>query len=287
MEDMRKRMNIQLFAEGDGTGSAPAEVTPADATGEATEDAAQEEGVEPPKEAPKASFEELIKGEYKKDFDDKVHRIIGAKTANIKALQEEMDSIRPILDTVSRKYGVDSSDINALMGAIENDTSYFEQEAIERGMTVDQLKIMRKIERENEQLRRTIEQDRQQNETNRIYGEWIKQSEEVKEIYPDFDFVEETANSDFSALLRNGIDVRTAYEVIHKDEIMEGAMKMAVQKTKEKVTNDIIANGNRAGENGTSSQAAGTYKKDVNNLTKKDLAEIEKRLARGERISFS
>jgi len=298
---MKKRMNLQLFAEG-GDGAAAG--TSAGATGEATVDAAQtgrtdtqddaaaqEDGQTDnqsgqSEEVGKKSFDELIKGEYKKDFESKLHRIIGQKSANIKSLQEQMNQINPILDIMSRKYGVDAKDLAALTKAIEDDNSYYEQEAMENGMTVEQFKQMRKVERENEALRQMLEQNRQQTESDRIYNEWMEQSEELKETYPNFDFMAETQNKDFTDLLKVGIPLRTAYEVIHKDEIIEGAMAAAVQKTKEQVTNNIRANGNRASENGTSTQSPATFKKDVNSLTKADMEEIEKRIARGERISF-
>ncbi|MBE5928497.1 MAG: hypothetical protein E7267_03875 [Lachnospiraceae bacterium] len=292
---MKKRINLQLFADG-GDGAAAG--TTAGATGEGIVDAAQTGRTDAQDDAAtqtdgnnqsdvgKKSFEELIKGEYKKDFDARVHKIINQKTASIKSMQEQMDKINPVLRLMSQKYGVDAEDLEGLVRAIEDDNSYYEQEAIEKGMSVEQLKQMRIIERENETLRQMIERDRQQNESERIYNEWMEQAEEIKSVYPNFDFMTEAQNKDFADLLKVGIDVKTAYEVIHKDEIIQGAMAVAVQKTKEQVTNNIRANGNRASENGTSSQAVATFKKDVNSLTKADMEEIEKRIARGEKISF-
>ena len=310
-----KKFYLQFFAEG-GSGTAAGATAAAGSTGEATVDAAQngresqrvvygrqddtaeqddtdgeadgaaDDVSDETVQAERKSFDELIKGDYKKDFDERVHRIIGAKTANIKSLQEEIDKFGPILDLVSRKYGVDAKNIDALTNALMNDESYYEQEALEKGMSVEQLKQMRRIERENDTLRRTLERSRQENESARIYNEWMQQSEELKDIYPDFDFESEVRNEDFSSLLRNGIDVRTAYEVIHKDEIIQGAMAVTARKVKEKVTNDIRANGKRATENGMSSQAGTVFKSDVNSLTKADREEIDRRVARGEKISF-
>lgn len=284
---MKKRIELQLFADGEGSAAGTSEGAPGEAsvdaaqTGEATVDAAQEGTVD------KKSFDELIKGDYKADFEGKVHKIIGSKTATIKSMQETMDKMNPILDMVAAKYGLDAGDYEALAEAINNDTTMYEQEAVERGMTVEQLKVLKQVELENQNLKRMMERDRKQTETDRIYNEWMEQSEALQETYPDFDFVTECKNNDFADLLRSGIDVRTAYEVIHKDEIIQGAMASAVAKTKEKVTNDIIANGNRANENGTDSAAGVVYKRDVNSLTKKDLLEIEKRVMRGEKVTFS
>lgn len=309
-----KKINLQLFA-GDGAGTAAGASAAAGSSGEAAVDAAQN-GREPQKvvygrqddtagqddgavegdaeadkpdetvQAERKSFDELIRGDYKKDFDEKVHKIIGSKTASIKSLQEEMDRVNPILDLVSRKYGVDAKDIDALTEAITNDESYYEQEAMNKGISVEQLKQMRRIERENDILRQSLERSRQENESARIYSDWMEQSEKLKETYPDFDFEKEAMNEDFSSLLRNGIDVKTAYEVVHKDEIIQGAMAVTARKVKEKVTNNIRANGRRATENGISSQAGIVFKTDVNSLTKADREEIDRRVARGEKIKF-
>lgn len=294
---MIKKINLQLFAEG-ATGASEGS-----SSGEASQAAAEtgrkdtqvvygkqvdtaEEGTNEPKAPEKKTFEELIKGDYKKDFDDRVHQIIGKKTATIKSMQEQYDKISPVLELISRKYGIDASDIESLTSAIESDNTYYEEEAIERGMSVEQLRQLKQIERENEILKQTIERNKQQTESDRIYNEWMDQAESLKEIYPGFDFMTEAENNDFAQLLRNGIDVKTAYEVIHKDEIIQGAMAVTAQKVKEKVTNDIRANGNRASENGTSSQASVVYKKDVNSLSREDRRAIEKLVARGEKISF-
>ena len=80
--------------------------------------------------------------------------------------------------------------------------------------------------------------------------------------------------------------VRTAYEVIHKDEIIPAAMHMTAKTVEQKLTNKIIAGGARPSENGNSSQGASVTKSDVSQLTKADRAEIARRVARGEKISF-
>ena len=54
----------------------------------------------------------------------------------------------------------------------------------------------------------------------------------------------------------------------------------------QKLTNKIIAQGQRPTENGISSQSATVVKSDVSQLTKADRDEIRRRVARGEKISF-
>ena len=74
--------------------------------------------------------------------------------------------------------------------------------------------------------------------------------------------------------------------MIHKDEIIPAAMQFTAKAVEQKLTNKIIANGARPAENGNSSQGASVTKSDVSQLTKADRAEIARRVARGEKISF-
>lgn len=289
-----KKLKLQLFAEGSGASASTGTV--AEGTGENSQDAADNttgrdsEGSvvqDDTADNNRPSFEDLIKGEYKQDFDDKIHAIIRKKTAEIKSQRERLESMNPILDLLSSKYGIDATDLGSIEKAILSDNAYLEEEAVERGMSVDQLRLLKQTEHENKILKDTIERNRKQTETDRIYNEWMNQAESLKETYPNFDFMVEAQNNDFAQLLRNGIDVRTAYEVIHKDEIIQGAMAVTAQKVKESVTNDIRANGNRPSENGTSNQSAAGFTIDkIKKLTKAERKSLGERAARGERITF-
>lgn len=119
-----------------------------------------------------------------------------------------------------------------------------------------------------------------------LYKSWMEQSESIKSVYPSFDLRAEIQNPKFTDLLKNGIDVRTAYEVLHKDEIIPAAMQFTAKTVEQKLTNKIIANGARPKENGISAQSAAITKADVSQLTKADREEIIRRVARGEKITF-
>jgi hypothetical protein len=114
----------------------------------------------------------------------------------------------------------------------------------------------------------------------------MRQAEEAKRLYPNLNFEAEAQNPQFRQLLLAGIDVGSAYMVIHKDEIIPAAMQFAVKTTEQNITNKIIANGARPVENGNSSQGASITKSDVSTLTKADRAEINRRVANGDRITF-
>ena len=142
------------------------------------------------------------------------------------------------------------------------------------------------MEKENAELKKQMEEQNRKDNANKIYSQWMEQAESTKQIYPSFDLRGEMQNPKFVDLLKSNIDVRTAYEVIHKDDIIAGAMQFTAKKVEQNITNKIIANGARPSENGNSSQGASVTKSDVSALTKADRAEIARRVARGEKISF-
>lgn len=233
-----------------------------------------------------AKFEELIKGEFKDPYDARVQDIIQKRLKGTKEIVEQHEALKPALELLSKKYGVDASDIKALIKAIEEDDSYFEAEALEKGLSVEQLKEIRKMERENSELKAQMEEANRRDSANKLYAQWMDQAEQAKSIYPSFNLEAEMQNPRFLDLLRNHVDVRTAYEVLHKDEIIPAFAQHTAKVVEQKLTNKIIANGARPTENGNFSQSAVITKSDVSQLSKEDRQEIMRRVARGEKIRF-
>ena len=297
-------LNLQLFAEGSGTG---AEGSSAD-SGFATtdmgvkdnplenvkygkqEDSVQTTDAQPTETEPtvdrNAEFEKLIKGEYKDLYDAKVQNTVQNRLKGTKEQVARLESLSPLLELIANKYGVDSNDAEALVKAIEDDDSYFADEAMERGITVDELKRIRKIERENADLKKQMEEQNRQDNANKLYQKWFEESESAKQFYPNLDVQAELQNEDFARLLMAGVDVKSAYEVIHKDEIIGGAMQYAAKTVEKKVVDKIKANGSRPVENGISSNSAAVVKTDVSQFTDADMDEIIRRVRNGEKIKL-
>ena len=314
-ENNLMHINLQLFAEGAGSGdggTGGAEGTGATATVAASQtgrkaaknpladvkygiqDEAQPTQVAPAQEedaAPtidrNAEFEKLIKGEYKDLYDARMQDTIQKRLKGTKETVEKYEALSPMLEILGKKYGVDPTDTAALSKAIEEDDTYFEEEALEKGIPVEQLKEIRRMERENADLKRQMEEADTKKKANELYSSWLNQAESLKTIYPSFDLEAEMRNPKFVDLLRvPTIDVRTAYEVIHKDEILPAAMQFAAKTAEQKVTQRVMANASRPVENGNSSQSAALTKSDVSQLTKADRQEIIRRVQRGEKIRF-
>ena len=234
----------------------------------------------------KAEFDKLMKGEYKDLFDAWAQDTVQKRLKSSKETVDRYNELTPTLEMLGKKYGVDANDIKALNKAIQEDDSYYEEEALEKGISVQQLKEIRKMERENAALKAQMEEAQRQENGKKLYSQWMQQADETKKVYPSFDIQTEMQNPKFLDLLKSNIDVRTAYEVTHKDEIIQGAMQFTAQTVESKLAKKIASNGTRPSENGMSSQSASVVKSDVSQLSKADRAEIIRRVQRGEKIFF-
>lgn len=267
-------------AEGVATGSTGEQIAPAtaDQSGAPVEE----------------TWDSLIKGKYKSDYDKAIKKAINNRFKNDRNLQGQIDSIDPIIRTMAERYGVrpnpdGSIPIAQLQAAIDNDNSIYEKEAFEKGIPVEQLKRTKQLEREVAQLRN----QNAQSERDRQWDAVVQQAEAVKQEYPSFDLDSEMQNPNFGRLLatmqRSGFPnaVKTVYEIIHKDEIMGGAMAYAVQQTQNKISNSIQSGMTRPAENGIGQQStASVGNVDPSKLTKAQIDDIRKRAERGEKIVF-
>ena len=294
------KLDLQLFAEGSGTAEGTSGVTGTDAASpkgvkdsladvqygvqqSAPAAEVQEEAAQPDRNA---EFERLIRGEYKDQYNQRVQDTIQKRLKGTQETVDKFNAMSPMLDMLSRKYGVDASDIEALSKAIQEDDSYYEDEAMEKGVTVQQLKEIRRLERENAEFKKIQQEQANQAKAAQLVAAWQEQAQQTKSVYPGFDMDTEMQNPQFQNLLRSNVDVRTAFEVLHKDEIIPAAMQYTAQQTKSKIAKSIAAGGSRPAENGISSQSAARVKSDVTQLSKADREEIYRRAARGEKISF-
>lgn len=296
--DTTKAFSLTLFGEGGGDGagvSAATAATASDAGEQTRAIEAQDAAAQPESEInvtastvenQDAEFEKLIKGDYKDAFSRRVQNIINGRFKETRTLQEQLQKSTSVFEILAQKYGIKADDIDGIVKALENDDESYREEAMEKGITVEQLKEMKKLEREVLQLRRNESRRDEQDRINRDITNWKNQAESLKEIYPNFNLDTEIEDPQFFSLLRNNVDVRTAYEVIHRDEILGGAMQYAAQTAAKRVADSVAANSKRPVENGVTSQGAVNSQTDVNKLTKAQREEIERRVARGERITF-
>lgn len=280
MDKRRLGLIIDLFGEGGGASGGAA----AAAGGEGAAQSQAAEGAQTIDRA--AEFERMIKGDYREEYEKRFKQGLDRRFKETEALRQQTEAARPLMELLAGKYGVDAGDMDALVKAAEADESYYEQEAAEKGLSVQQLKEFKRMERENASLKAAAEERQRVERASQVQARWAQETEAMKAVYPNFDFAEESQNERFIGLLTKGVDVRTAYEVVHNDEIISGAMQFATQKATEKTVNNIRARGMRPDEGGLGTHPAGDGQLDVSKLTKQQRADMAKRALRGEEITL-
>lgn len=233
------------------------------------------------REAKRQAFKELIEGEYKNEFTETFQTAFDRRFKDTKSMEKSLNDQKPILDMLMQRYGIADGNMAKLQEAIEKDTAYWEDAAEEAGLTVEQFMAMKKLERENAEMKALRQRQQGQEMAQQQMSKWMVEAEKVKEVYPSFDFRTEAANREFLGLLKSGLPVQKAYEVIHMDEIKENAARVAAQTAGQQMVANLQKKQSRPMENGTSSQSAVITKSDVHSLTKKERAEAARRAERG------
>jgi hypothetical protein len=232
-----------------------------------------------------AEYDRLIK-EYNDIHTDRTRKIISERFPKAKEAEQKIQQLSPVLDMVAKKYGIEPGDFDGLQKALESDDALYEDEAIKRGLTVDQARDAVKTEQRLKELEAVESERRKQAEINRITTEWMDEGRQLQQVYPNFDIQSELQNGEFLRKLSTGYTVRDAYESLHRDEILGSAMQTTASKVSEKLTANIRARGSRPVENGTSAPTPAIVRKDPSSLTREERAELVKRAGRGERIDF-
>lgn len=232
------------------------------------------------------SFKDLIKGDYKQEADEYIQGIIRQRVRDSKQDKETIARQAEILNTVAAKYGMDASDLAALQEKVSADDAYIEEAAMEEGLTTDQYRRIRDAEAKAAAYEAHLAEADRERATQQKVAQWQAEAEQVKSIFPDFDLAAEMQNPTFQNLLRNGVDMQSAYVSQHQAEILQGAMRYTAQEVRKATANDIAARGARPRENASSARAAATVRTDVSKLTKADREELSRRALKGEIINL-
>lgn len=254
----------------------------------ADSDAGQDGATETkPATAKKATFDELMQDpEYKAEFQKRFDKQFNKRFAENKAQNEQMAKLAPALNLLAGKYGTQAGDVDALLEAINNDNELIERQAYDRGMEPDAYREYNRVMARNQQLEAAEQERQRQTQINEQYTRWTQQAEQAKQIYPGLDLRTEVQNPQFAQLLGAGIDVATAYQVVHMGELSSQLVQKTAQEVKQSTVNAMQANKGRPRENGSTAPKAATVKSDVTKLRANDFDEIIRRAARGEKINW-
>ena len=258
---------LQLFAEAEAVPAEAPGVTPVDAAPETTADR-------------NAEFESLIKGKYKEQYDTRVQDTVRKRLRSSHETVEKFQSLTPALALLAEHYGIDPADTQAIARAVEGDNAFYQAQAQRQGVDVRSMKALRALQQENQNLRNEAQHQHRQQYLLRQCAAWKQQAEEAKNTYPDLNMNTECQNPRFRQLLSSGLDVASAYLLVHREAVLEAA----AQSGRQMMVNNLLATGTRPSENGTTGASAAVLRTDVASMSKSDRESIRRRAARGERI---
>ncbi|MCD7947860.1 MAG: hypothetical protein LUG13_06145 [Oscillospiraceae bacterium] len=115
---------------------------------------------------------------------------------------------------------------------------------------------------------------------------WLRDVEAIEQAYGGVQVRKELRDPRFMGLVQRGVPLKQAFESLHLEEIKRGIARKTARETERRVVGGIRARGNRPAENAAASQNPVSTRPDLSRLTRRDRADIARRVARGEQISF-
>ena len=266
------------------TEEAPKEETKVESA--TTEDKPTTEAQETPK---RMSWDEIMKDpEYNKEMQ----AVVRSRLKSEKSAEEALGKMAPAIEVMARKYGLDAKnmDYEALAKAINDDDAYYEDKALEMGVSVETAKKVDQMERDTERKKAEQNKTIQEQMIQQHFVKLEQQSEAMKKVFPNFDLRTELQNPIFARMTAPGvgISVEDAYYAIHRNEIQAASSQVIAKKTAEKISNAIQSGSRRPDESGVSSQAPSVSTFDYRNASRDQREALKKRIreaaARGEKL---
>ena len=236
------------------------------------------------------SWDEIMKDpEYNKEMQ----AVVRSRLKSEKSAEEALGKMAPAIEVMARKYGLDAKnmDYEALAKAINDDDAYYEDKALEMGVSVETAKKVDQMERDTERQKAQEQRTLQEQAIQQHFASLERQGEELKKIFPSFDLRTELQNPAFARMTAPGkgiMSVEDAYRAVHRNEIDAAASQIIAQKTAEKISNAIQSGSRRPDESGASSQAPSVstfdYAKASRDQREAFKRDLRARMARGEKV---
>ena len=239
------------------------------------------------------AFAQMMTGEYQDLFAERDAAMAREIEQRLTASPEMQELFRAL----NEKYGTDAADLKALTEAVRNgvvkDDAYFEQLAMEKGVSVKTAREMDKLESENKRLtaREAMAQQMQQEAARQaritaIHEQWDREAADLSQKYPGFDKDEVLANPEVSNMMRAGVSMENAYRAAYFDRLMAQQTEATAKQVENGVMSREEQRRRRPGENGTRPGGAVQTKIDVEHMSRKEREALEKRVLRGEIITL-
>lgn len=233
---------------------------------------------------------EALTGKGGKFHDLLGQRVSGAVQERFKNqadLQGQIDQISEGLTPMFMNYGLKLGDFEGLQAAIANDDDLYKAGAERAGLDVEQYKKNLKLQADSDRLHQIEESYRQEQQRQAKFEAWESDAAELQQAFPAFDLVMEIqTNAKFKQLLDNGVDVKTAFQVAHIEELNNGMSAYAQRTATQQVVNNIAQRAARPMEGALNHAPAIERKSDPSKLTKEDFERIDEIVAAGGSVAF-
>ena len=223
------------------------------------------------------------------EYNKQMQSVVQSRLRSAKVAEENLTKLTPALELLARKHNLDPTkmDYDALAKAINEDSSYYEDKALEMGVPVETAMKIDQKERNDARQARTLQDQAYQQHFQNLE----QQGEALKKVFPSFDLRTELKNPAFARMLAPGkgiMSVEDAYRAVHRKEIESLSMQVVAQQTAQKISNAIQSGSRRPDEAGMSSQASSVTAFNYRNASKDQRDALKKRIrdaaARGEKL---
>lgn len=220
------------------------------------------------------------------EYNGEMQKVVKAAKEKLKTSAEGLEKLSPAIQLIAKKYGVDAGDYEAISKAVVDDDAYYEERAMELGVTTDVAKQLDK----SEKMMRAAEEQQQKfiNEQKLMehIGKLNRQAIELQQKYPDFNLGKELNNPTFARLTAPDLNLplEDAYELVHREEIKENIRQAALKASIQQVSNAVQSNKNRPNDGVSKSSNASVQTFNYQNATKAQREALKARIRSGERI---
>ena len=226
------------------------------------------------------------------EYNKQMQAVVQSRLRSAKNAEESLTKLTPALELLARKHNLDPTnmDYDALAKAINDDSDYYEDKALEMGVPVETAKKIDQQERETARNRVQAERTLQEQKFQEHIQKLEQQGEAMKKVFPSFDLRTELKNPTFARITSPGVglSVEDAYYAVHRNEIQVAAMQATQRQTAQKISNAIQSGSRRPDEAGISSQAPSVTTFNYRTASKEQRDALKQRIrdaaARGEKV---
>ncbi len=248
------------------------------------------------------TFEELIAGKYREDFTRKVQQLMDRRFAQHRQMEEDWQRWTPAVQKLCTDRGIDPDDPAALTDWLEGLAGQRERQDWLRAWcdwqrwtpAVQKLCTDRGIDPDDPAALTDwlegLAGQRERQDWLRAWcacqslKQWLEEASTLGERYPTFDLGRSIQDAGFLKHMRQGLSLREAWELCHRDELMLSAMEATAAHVRELTARSQLQRQSRPREGGMMARSATVMRPRMQDATRAQREELERRALRGERI---